>query len=1083
MKLLKCHVEHFGKLSNFDYCFSDGLTVIREPNGFGKSTFAAFIKAMLYGFPRTAARSVTGNERKKYFPWQGEKYGGSLDFEFEGNSYQVRRTFGKTAAKDSFFLLDLTNNRESKRFTEKLGEELFQLDAESFMRSVYMPQIQNMETAVTTSIQTKLSNLVDNTDDLNNYDSAMERLRTMRSNYRKFRGNGGRIDEVQNKIEQMERELESAEHQREELEKVTENVEKLNADKINQEESVSALREKITKASTRQVDQTLREQFAGFEQGLSALEKEIQKLNEDYPKGYPSKEEVRLQNKKVTTAQQAQNELDSLVLNEEDTRCEERGRILFFDEARTTEEIQKCQRDCNELSEVTAQAGAQMSRGELEQYERLKKRFQGGLPSAAELQKCKDAANLLANKRGAFNAQQLTVADDDRLAELSDFFQGKSIDEEELTRCGEAQGRIKEYENKINQTTLSETEMNEWKRLSRVFSIEVPEDDDIRQKQSDCRRIDELNSKKETKTTVFQQIPKKEAEKFDGSKALIAIGTLLIISGIACFLLSRITVGAILAILGFAVVLGAFWIHTQKMVKQGAGRIAVESSAISETEMQELYTLQKDVTEFIMKFYEDASEPNAKLNNLLFDKKTYLQIQRHKSELEKEREAFNKEIDAQWNDIHEVFKRYYPNQPYQERFVVDLRNRWYEYKNLQSRQNDIQQEREKLNSEIGRIGRELQEVLSKYNLNKDTGSISIQLQKLESDANELARLDSRWIETRENREKAEGQKQRLIAEIETVLKKYNVYLDNQSYGTALDTLRESFGKYKVAAKNVTDYCLNKDRFEKQKAEAERELEQFACKYGLREELNEERLSQILDDITNYDQKVRQKMETIQKIENFKNQHPEFKKGIKEEQQEDLPAVNVLIDEKRVAEERLREANDKLQAVRGERKRLLQIVEEIPEKEDQLNELQEQRKADEQSCDILDKTLNLLETAKNNLSNQYIGGVERGFASYVHELLGNDFSNAFIEHDLTIRVDEKGEAREIDYFSAGTIDSIMLCMRLALVDALFKQEKPFLLLDDPFVNLDDQHTERALAMLREIAKNKQVVYMVCNSSRC
>ena len=130
---------------------------------------------------------------------------------------------------------------------------------------------------------------------------------------------------------------------------------------------------------------------------------------------------------------------------------------------------------------------------------------------------------------------------------------------------------------------------------------------------------------------------------------------------------------------------------------------------------------------------------------------------------------------------------------------------------------------------------------------------------------------------------------------------------------------------------------------------------------------------------------------------------------------------------------------------------------------------------------------MLETAKNNLSNQYIGGVERGFASYVHELLGNDFSNdfsnAFIEHDLTIRVDEKGEAREIDYFSAGTIDSIMLCMRLALVDALFKQEKPFLLLDDPFVNLDDQHTERALAMLREIAKNKQVVYMVCNSSRC
>lgn len=36
MKLLECHVDNFGRLSNFDYQFSDGLTVIQEPNGFGK---------------------------------------------------------------------------------------------------------------------------------------------------------------------------------------------------------------------------------------------------------------------------------------------------------------------------------------------------------------------------------------------------------------------------------------------------------------------------------------------------------------------------------------------------------------------------------------------------------------------------------------------------------------------------------------------------------------------------------------------------------------------------------------------------------------------------------------------------------------------------------------------------------------------------------------------------------------------------------------------------------------------------------------------------------------------------------------
>ena len=49
MKLLKCHIENFGKLSNYDYSFEDGLNTIKEENGFGKTTFASFIKAMFYG--------------------------------------------------------------------------------------------------------------------------------------------------------------------------------------------------------------------------------------------------------------------------------------------------------------------------------------------------------------------------------------------------------------------------------------------------------------------------------------------------------------------------------------------------------------------------------------------------------------------------------------------------------------------------------------------------------------------------------------------------------------------------------------------------------------------------------------------------------------------------------------------------------------------------------------------------------------------------------------------------------------------------------------------------------------------------
>ena len=60
--------------------------------------------------------------------------------------------------------------------------------------------------------------------------------------------------------------------------------------------------------------------------------------------------------------------------------------------------------------------------------------------------------------------------------------------------------------------------------------------------------------------------------------------------------------------------------------------------------------------------------------------------------------------------------------------------------------------------------------------------------------------------------------------------------------------------------------------------------------------------------------------------------------------------------------------------------------------------------------------------------------------------------------------------------------IDFCMRLALVDTLFEKEQPFLILDDPFVNLDALRLEKALELLNIMAANKQIVYFVCHPIR-
>ena len=60
--------------------------------------------------------------------------------------------------------------------------------------------------------------------------------------------------------------------------------------------------------------------------------------------------------------------------------------------------------------------------------------------------------------------------------------------------------------------------------------------------------------------------------------------------------------------------------------------------------------------------------------------------------------------------------------------------------------------------------------------------------------------------------------------------------------------------------------------------------------------------------------------------------------------------------------------------------------------------------------------------------------------------------------------------------------VNICLRMALVDAMYKEEKPFLVMDDPFVNLDKEKMELAKGFLRAISKEYQVLYFTCHESR-
>lgn len=171
MKIKKLYIENFGGLTDRTISLTEGCTTIVGKNGFGKSTTAAFIRIMLYGFEGESKRTIIDNERRRWAPWQGGVYGGSMTFEENGKVYTVRRTFASKSGDDTFELIDEATNLPSTDYTTELGRELMGVDSQSYMRSAYIGQ-NDVITNTTGDINNKIGNIADNTKDLDCYDSA-----------------------------------------------------------------------------------------------------------------------------------------------------------------------------------------------------------------------------------------------------------------------------------------------------------------------------------------------------------------------------------------------------------------------------------------------------------------------------------------------------------------------------------------------------------------------------------------------------------------------------------------------------------------------------------------------------------------------------------------------------------------------------------------------------------------------------------------------------------------------------------------------------------------------------------------------
>ena len=163
-----CHIAQFGKWKDADFSFSPGKNSFLWDNGYGKTSFIYFFKLMFYGVSGDRKQDLEENERKHYMPFQGASFGGRIIFRIGEKRYRLERSFGLKKSEDSFRLFEEDSGKESKDYSENIGEELFSLDAESFQR-VCMISHEDLHFSMNSRMHAKLGNVAEDQEDMKKF--------------------------------------------------------------------------------------------------------------------------------------------------------------------------------------------------------------------------------------------------------------------------------------------------------------------------------------------------------------------------------------------------------------------------------------------------------------------------------------------------------------------------------------------------------------------------------------------------------------------------------------------------------------------------------------------------------------------------------------------------------------------------------------------------------------------------------------------------------------------------------------------------------------------------------------------------
>lgn len=916
MKILSLYVENFGGLHQFSLQLSDGITTLLRPNGWGKSSLAVFIKAMLYGLPASTRRSLIENERKRYTPWQGGVYGGSMDVAIGDRQLRIERTFGAKESEDTLTLTDLMTGAPLSEIGQAPGEMWFGIDAAAYERSTYISQRETDESDGNLSIHAKLNRLLDVSDDLVSFDHAMELLENQRKYYALNNGRRGAIADDEDREAYLQDKRDACQTHAEKAAECERRLRELEEQRVNLRTEAQALHEKeqaIHQFREKQAQkQTWQHWIALAEQAEGEYEQALRSMGGQLP------------------TEQMQQKLDAL---------ERQLRTAYVQREDLRSRLDSQQPWQQELSDLTLMFGEH-------------------LPDEQEWQSLRQHAARAGKAYGEWRA----------VCRLS------------VQTAQNAQTHTMENASK-KQDLLKEQDLlpDAW-QLHHFFLQYSAQKDQLAQQKLQQDDVFRAATEQAGRSLRCQKLQNKI---FFGMAALGFIGSLALL----------------------------FWQPIWSVIPL-IGTFVLVLVGIVQGKKQNLLYRQA------LQTVEDSCRANVALT--------------------KEQE----QLQSQWNDACQRIKRQLGVQ------VTDAA--------------------------------QAQEVLTNYQ-----NQIAIA----------MARQDERKAAEASQNEKAKELQQHAKTEFSAFLSKWhwNAPISPEDAPVEVERMVQQAARY--------------EQLKSERGELNAQMLKLDEQIALWQEKRQELLRDC-DCPSDADaalwikarcetaiQSARAAQEYRERADNYAKEHgmdchqnaSESDKDEKEKQeQEEMslePSDASTVEEcRRLLQEKEEALHREMANCRREWEDHTAQCAELDTVEAELADLQTKIAAEKASLATLLATQKYLKQAKEQLSGRYLVRMRERFASYLTSMTGEAETTFTMDGNFSVKIRCAGITRSQDSFSVGWRDIIALCARLALVDVLFDEESPFLILDDPLTNMDDETASRAKEILQQAAKKHQILYLTCHSSR-